>query len=387
MSDTSAATDREDAAVTERSTPAPAPVLGLFALYLLTVLGGVALAGPFEAAGVQTFEDPGNVANVGLIFAEVLVITALFVLITRYDYGMRVLRLLVLAVFGYATYLAVSGSGLPAAELLAPVLGVVVLLALLVHPEWYVIDAVAVVAGAAIIAQFGNGLGPLPALVFLVGMAGYDAYAVYVSEHMQQLGSGVGELKLPMMYVVPPSISFSIDEMGDPFEADADGRDDGDAGTSDSKDTVEDEPKDAGEDEPGASGRDDPGASGRDDPVGSGRDDPGASGDDGPGASGENDPEDTPILLGLGDAVVPGLLVVSAGQFLPADPLIAGTIVNAPALGAILGSVVGLGGLLVLLYLIERAHAGLPVLNACVILGYLAGAAAAGVPVATALGL
>jgi len=395
MSDTSAATDREDAAVTERSTPAPAPVIGLFALYLLTVLGGVALAGPFEAAGVQTFEDPGNVANVGLIFAEVLVITALFVLITRYDYGMRVLRLLVLAVFGYATYLAVSGSGLPAAELLAPVLGVVVLLALLVHPEWYVIDAVAVVAGAAIIAQFGNGLGPLPALVFLVGMAGYDAYAVYVSEHMQQLGSGVGELKLPMMYVVPPSISFSMDEMGDPFEADADGRDDGDAGTGDSKDTVEDEPEDAGEDEPGASGRDDPGASGRDDPVGSERDDPGASGDDGPGASGENDPgasgandpEDTPILLGLGDAVVPGLLAVSAGQFLPADPLIAGTIVNAPALGAILGSVVGLGGLLVLLYLIERAHAGLPVLNACVILGYLAGAAAAGVPVGTALGL
>ena len=363
MSDTSAATDREDAAVTERSTPAPAPVIGLFALYLLTVLGGVALAGPFEAAGVQTFEDPGNVANVGLIFAEVLVITALFVLITRYDYGMRVLRLLVLAVFGYATYLAVSGSGLPAAELLAPVLGVVVLLALLVHPEWYVIDAVAVVAGAAIIAQFGNGLGPLPALVFLVGMAGYDAYAVYVSEHMQQLGSGVGELKLPMMYVVPPSISFSMDEMGDPFEADADGRDDGDAGEGDSRDTVEDEPKDAGEDEP----------------VGSGRDDP--------GASGENDPEDTPILLGLGDAVVPGLLAVSAGQFLPADPLIAGTIVNAPALGAILGSVVGLGGLLVLLYLIERAHAGLPVLNACVILGYLAGAAAAGVPIATALGL
>jgi presenilin-like A22 family membrane protease len=387
MSDTSAATDREDAAVTERSIPAPAPVIGLFALYLLTVLGGVALAGPFEAAGVQTFEDPGNVANVGLIFAEVLVITALFVLITRYDYGMRVLRLLVLAVFGYATYLAVSGSGLPAAELLAPVLGVVVLLALLVHPEWYVIDAVAVVAGAAIIAQFGNGLGPLPALVFLIGMAGYDAYAVYVSEHMQQLGSGVGELKLPMMYVVPPSISFSMDEMGDPFEADADGRDDGDAGTGDSKDTVEDEPEDAGEDDPGASGRDDPGGSGDDGPGASGENDSGASGENDSGASGENDPEDTPILLGLGDAVVPGLLAVSAGQFLPADPLIAGTIVNAPALGAILGSVVGLGGLLVLLYLIERAHAGLPVLNACVILGYLAGAAAAGVPVATALGL
>jgi presenilin-like A22 family membrane protease len=79
--------------------------------------------------------------------------------------------------------------------------------------------------------------------------------------------------------------------------------------------------------------------------------------------------------------------VVSAGQFLPAEPLIAGTIVNVPALGAILGSAVGLAGLLGLLYAIERAHAGLPVLNTCVILGYLAGVVAAGVPIRTALGL
>jgi presenilin-like A22 family membrane protease len=116
-------------------------------------------------------------------------------------------------------------------------------------------------------------------------------------------------------------------------------------------------------------------------------DDAGASPDD------ESAPgEETPIILGLGDAIVPGLLAVSGGQFLAppnasAEPLIAGTILNAPALGALVGSVVGLGGLLVLLYAIERAHAGLPVLNACVILGYLGGALAAGVPIATALGL
>jgi len=335
MSDT--ATVSDEAPATERSLPALGPILGLFVLYLLTVLGGVALAGPFESTGVPTFEDPGNVANVGLIFVEIVIITALFVLITRYGYGMRVLRILVLAVFGYATSLAVTGAGLPAATIVGPAVGAAVFLALLVHPEWYVINAAAVVAGAAIIAQFGNGLGPLPTLIFLVGMAAYDAYAVYVSEHMQQLGGGVGELKLPMMYVVPPSLSFSMDAMGNPFET-----------------------------------PDDP------EPVDTDRDDAA------PEAGGDGD---TPILLGLGDAIVPGLLAVSAGQFLPADPLIAGTIVNAPALGAILGSVVGLGGLLVLLYLIERAHAGLPVLNACVILGYLAGAAAAGVPIATALGL
>ena len=341
MSDT--ATSSEEP-TRERSLPAPGPVVGLFALYLLTVVGGIALSAPFETAGVQTFEDPGNVANVGLIFAEILVVTALFILITRYGYGMRVIRVLVLGVFGYATYLAVFGSGLPASEVLGVTLGVAVFLGLLVHPEWYVIDAVAVVAGAAIIAQLGNGVGPLPALVFLVGMAAYDAYAVYVSEHMQQLGGGIGDLKLPMMYVVPPSLSFSMDEMGDPFEGETESGD-GDEQAAE---------------EPGVD-------------TGENRE--------------EGDDPETPILLGLGDAIVPGLLAVSAGQFLPADPLIAGTVLNAPALGAVVGSVVGLVGLLGLLYAIERAHAGLPVLNACVILGYLGGALAAGVPVATALGL
>ncbi len=330
MSDT-AATSEEP--TPKGSLPAPGPVVGLFALYLLTIVGGVALSSPFETAGVQTFENPGNVANVGLIFAEILVVTALFILITRYGYGLRVLRVVVLGVFSYATYLAVFGVGLPASEILGAVLGIAVFLALLVYPEWYVIDTAAVVAGAAIIAQFGNGVGPLPALVFLVGMAAYDAYAVYVSEHMQQLGGGIGELKLPMMYVVPPSLSFSMDEMGDPFDTEGNGDDD----------TSENREKRGG--------------------------------------------RETPILLGLGDAVVPGLLAVSAGQFLPADPLIAGTILNLPALGAIIGSVVGLAGLLGLLYMIERAHAGLPVLNTCVVLGYLVGAVIAGVPITTVIGL
>ncbi|MFB6227323.1 MAG: presenilin family intramembrane aspartyl protease PSH [Halobacteriales archaeon] len=352
MSDTATASD-EAPANPDRSLPAPGPVAGLFALYLLTILGGVALSGPFETAGVQTFEDPGNVANVGLIFAEIVVITVLFILITRYGYGLRVLRVLVLGVFGYATYLAVFGSGLPASEVLGAVLGTAVFVALLVHPEWYVIDAAAVVAGAAIIAQFGNGLGPLPALIFLVGMAVYDAYAVYVSEHMQQLGGGVGELRLPMMYVVPPSLLFSMEDMGNPFDAEGDDPDgaDGSDDPDGEKSAMEDPESEASENRDESAGR------------------------------------ETPILLGLGDAIVPGLLAVSAGQFLPAEPLIAGTIVNAPALGAIIGSAVGLAGLLGLLYAIERAHAGLPVLNACVILGYLAGAVAAGVPIATALGL
>ncbi|MFB6296639.1 MAG: presenilin family intramembrane aspartyl protease PSH [Halobacteriales archaeon] len=351
--------------------PPVGAVAGLFGLYVLTIVGGFALAQPFDATGVQTFEDPGNVANVGLIFVEILIVTAVFIAIQRFGYGQQLLRLAVLAVFGYASNLAVTGTGLPGTDLAGPALGVAVFVALFAYPEWYVIDAAAVIAGAAIIAQFGNGLGPLPALVFLVGMAAYDAYAVYVSEHMQQLGGGIGELKLPMMYVVPPTLSFSMSELGDPFEEAEEDAEPEEVGETDGERVEAGEVSEDGE-------RVEAGEASED----------GETGDDGMEEADRPAPgEDTPILLGLGDAIVPGLLAVSAGQFLPADPLIAGTILNAPALGAIVGSVVGLAGLTVLLYAIERAHAGLPVLNACVIAGYLAGALAAGVPVATALGL
>lgn len=341
----------EDSSIARtRSLPPLGPAFGLFGLYLLTVWGGFALAQPFEASGVPTFENPGNVANVGVIFVEILIITALFIFITRYDFGELALRMLVLLVFGYVTNLAIVGSGLPNGHLLGPVLGVAVVLALLIHPEWYVINATAVVAGAAIIAQFGNGLGPLPALLFLVGMATYDAYAVYVSEHMQELGGNIGELKLPMMYVIPPSLSFSMEDLGNPFEPEE---------TNDSAHAETDvtEAKEV------------------DDSVM-----PDSEADLAPGV-------DRPLLLGLGDAIVPGLLAVSAGQFLPAEPLLEGTILNAPALGALLGSLVGLGGLLALLYVVERAHAGLPILNACVILGYFGGALLGGVSLTTAVGL
>jgi len=90
-------------------------------------------------------------------------------------------------------------------------------------------------------------------------------------------------------------------------------------------------------------------------------------------------------LLGLGDTFFPGVLAVSAATFLDAPAVVAG--LNFPGLGALVGGLVGMVGLLVLVHRIERAHAGLPPLNAGVLLGYLAGAMLAGVPVVDALGI
>jgi presenilin-like A22 family membrane protease len=81
------------------------------------------------------------------------------------------------------------------------------------------------------------------------------------------------------------------------------------------------------------------------------------------------------FIIGMGDMIMPSILVVSANVFLKGWRL--GGMINLPALGAIIGS---LAGLVVLLYFVMsgKPQAGLPPLNGGTILGFLAGWAAMG---------
>jgi presenilin-like A22 family membrane protease len=94
------------------------------------------------------------------------------------------------------------------------------------------------------------------------------------------------------------------------------------------------------------------------------------------------------FFVGLGDAVMPTVMVASAAFFSPAPALGSGALaaVNLPALLAMVGTILGL---LVLMRMVTagRAHAGLPLLNGGAIGGYLLGSVLAGVPLLTALGL
>jgi len=85
------------------------------------------------------------------------------------------------------------------------------------------------------------------------------------------------------------------------------------------------------------------------------------------------------FFMGLGDAVMPTLLVVSANFFVQASsysvPFIGS--INLPALGAIVGTFVGFTVLMGLV-IKGKPQAGLPFLNSGVILGYVAGSLLAG---------
>jgi len=329
------------------------PHAGIVVLYTATVLGGLTLADEMATMGLVLFEDPGNVGNVGVFAVLVLVTTGVMLLAFRYEVGDLLVRAFLLASAGSLTaaaFVALTGIGRVATDGAAlglptgPVsVGIAVgtAVVLWVYPEWWLNDLAAVGFGAAAIPMLGLGFAPLPVVVLLVCWAGYDAYAVYVSGHMQELATGLGDLKAPIVFVVPYSLSYSLREEGLGLAE----RDDEETG--DSADGHGNEPTD-GEADDGMHGV---------------------------------------ALLGLGDALIPGMLAVSAGAFLDAPVVVPALNANLPALGALVGGLVGMGGLLYLVHRVEGAHAGLPPLNAGVLGGYLVGAVAAGVPLTAALGL
>ena len=83
-------------------------------------------------------------------------------------------------------------------------------------------------------------------------------------------------------------------------------------------------------------------------------------------------------FMGLGDAVMPTMLAVSATAFHPELPKLLGFL-NVPALGAILGTLVSYVVLMYVVVALKKPQAGLPFLCTGAIVGFLLGCLAAGV--------
>ena len=339
----------------KRAYVAIAATVGLFAL---VQVGALALVQPFMDAGLQTVEDPSDPTNSLLYVAAILVATAVMLGAIKLGVDRLLQVLIVFAAVMLAFYVfsvvappLVTYAGL---NVLAVLAAAAIGLGLLLYPEWYVIDTAGIVMGAGAAGLFGISFGLLPALLLLVVLAVYDAVSVYGTEHMLTLASGAMDLQLPVVFVVPLTLSYSFLEADGPA-----------ALADDEADTYET-----------AHGKADV-----DDGVATGEDD-------------EPDEEPDPFgrdafFIGLGDAVIPTILVASAAFFQPGGAAllsVPGVALMLPALGAMVGT---LAGLLALMWMVleGRAHAGLPLLNGGAIAGYLAGALLAGVALVEALGL
>ena len=323
----------------KRVIAAVGAIVGLFVLVQVIAL---ALVAPFDAAGYQAVpegqtDDPLNsLVYVGGILVATGVMLAAFKLgVDELIRGLIALSAATISYYVFSVVLPVvevAGVSVPAA---VAALGLAA--ALLAYPEWYVIDAAGVIMGGGAAGIFGISFGVLPAIVMLTVLAVYDAVSVYGTEHMLDLAAGVMDLKMPVLLVVPLSLSYS-------FRAD--------------------------------------GGQDREEMTGEAATDGGAGEAE---TDAEPDPTDRDaFFIGLGDAVMPTVLVASAAHFLSLPGVLAG--VSLPALTAAAGTLVGL--IVLMRFVVRgRAHAGLPLLNGGAIGGYLLGAVVAGVPLVEALGL
>ncbi|RKD97066.1 presenilin family intramembrane aspartyl protease PSH [Halopiger aswanensis] len=320
-------------------------------LFLGVQLGALALLEPFYESERQAVDDPTNPTNSIVYFGIILVATGFMLAAFKYDLQ-GLIRAMIVAVSVMLAWYVLSEFVPPVVTVgstnaLAAAAAAGVGAALYLYPEWYVIDGAGVLIGAGAAALFGISFGLLPALLLLTVLAVYDAISVYGTEHMLDLAEGVMDLKIPVVLVVPTTLSYSYLAPDSKAETLEDGGSDG-ASDADSEAQASGDANDADED--------------------------------------RNIDRDA-LFIGLGDAVIPTILVVSAAFFLEAGTIAVPLItLNWPALGALVGTI---AGLLVLMYMVlkGRAHAGLPLLNGGAIGGYLLGALASGLSIATAVGL
>jgi presenilin-like A22 family membrane protease len=214
------------------------------------------------------------------------------------------------------------------ATMVGLIIAIVLMILLYIRPEWYVVNTVGVLVGAGVVVMLGITFVPTLVIIFMVLAAIYDAWAVYKSKHMLDLADTMIGLKLPILLVAPQERGYSMLEEQAPMRErveQVESRDNEDA-------TEAITPK------------------------------------EGSAPNMVMKPKKRPkeaMFMGLGDVIFPGMLVVSAVQWLPNDGFLVGMI-------TMLG---GLCGYMALMTYVARGkpQAGLPLLNGGAILGYLIG--------------
>lgn len=332
-----------------------AVVMGV--LFVGTILLSVAFASLFGPEQ-QVFEDPQDPTNPLIYLVLVIVFTAAILLIAKLGLQKIIQYVILGAVFLTMAYVydPLLALIIPGSVAVWVALGIATALtaALYYYPEWYVVDAAGVSVAAGATGLFGISFGLIPALVLLIGFAIYDAIAVYQTEHMLDLADEVMGLRLPIMLVVPKKRGYSFLE-GDEIRSRApDDEETGQPSGSDAPDHEDREEGQTSETEPQDTDSD---------------------------AEAPDDGSRDALFMGLGDIVIPGVLVVSAINFLCgaggqcAHPPAVDTVLGlAPpvfvAATTLIGATVGFA-FLMRSVLKGTPHAGLPALNGGALTGFL----------------
>ncbi len=299
-----------------------ASIVAMAGMLVVSQATALLLAPIFLNLNFQAFPDASNPVNPILYIVLILAFTAVILLLFRYR-KRNLAKYVILGsifftiafVFVVPMYLAtywwmdpeLAGN---VATIGAFLLATLIVYALYKYPEWYLVDTVGIAIAAGVTAVLGISFAILPAFLLLVGLALYDAWAVYRSKHMVTLADEMTSQKLPILLVVPKKASYSYLQQKSLKEQIAKGE------------------------------------------------------------------EREAMFMGLGDIIIPGVLVVSASIFLRSQfgyPDI--TVLGLPAylFVAIVTMVGALVGFTILMRFVMKGNpqAGLPLLNGGAIAGYL----------------
>ena len=199
--------------------------------------------------------------------------------------------------------------------LVGVILALLLMVLLYFHSEWYVVNTVGILVGAGVIVMLGVAFVPGLIMIFMILAAIYDAWAVYRSKHMLELADTMIGLQLPILLVAPQDKGYSFkDEKTKMVE-----KSDIPPVPQVHKTMIPAKKK-----------------------------------------------SKEALFMGLGDIIFPGMLVLSAVQWLETDNSFA------IAMFTLAGSL--LGYLALMSYVARgKAQAGLPLLNGGAILGYIIG--------------
>ena len=300
--------------MSDRSILSQAPMLVMLVFVIAVQILSLAMLPAVTASNTRVFENPASTTNPFIYVLLILGFTFLLLIAIRLKAGFVVSAFILLSIASSIFFILTAFLDFVPGLVLT--IGAILLLRY--YPEWYVIDAIGILICAGISALFGISMTTLPTLILLVILAVYDALSVYKTRHMVTLAEGVINIKAPLLFVVPKSRGYSF--RNDKMES------------GEKMEPGENQGKDKGR-----------------------------------GA----------YFLGLGDAIIPTILVVSANWSVPNAPYLLGLGLNAPALGAMLGTYLGFAALLTTSR--DKPQAGLPFLNGGTVLGFLIGCLLSGV--------
>jgi len=172
-----------------------APVALMGCLFVLVYGLALLIVAPFEAAGLVAFENPNDPFNVAYFFVTLVGVTAVLLLVAKF-WKKRVVQIIMLGSIGYlAFFVFYALLAIVVPWLLALVISVGAAFALIVllvkYPEWYVIDVCGVLLGVGSIAMLGISLSVFLVIILLAGLAVYDAISVFGTKHMIDLADVV----------------------------------------------------------------------------------------------------------------------------------------------------------------------------------------------------